>query len=886
MLPDEDTLHPAGVTRAPLSHVSYSTNIPCGQKVVIITMGFATVVIAPQWDTDSDESESVQNSYHDRCHQLQATSGDTPPTGEVNDTPAQLRNEDKLKEIRRLEEVENRLARKYKMASPEGICIDPVAVFQEAKRRARSPRRRLQIAAEVLFLNDRSTLENDDVVLLQRLYHLRYAYATTVPHRPVSRESPSLTQGAPHRIDASRFWAVLIGIDAYKRNPLRGCVSDALLMRDYLIDDLGVPEERIQCLLGSKKPIPVLEFKTPSRANIVDVLHSLVNKPEIKRGDNIVVYYAGHGSSYRCQKDSCLKAESGLLCGLCPTEALCPLDRDTLDAGKSYIPDISDRELNVLFTHISRAKGHKITFIADCCYSSSTSRADEVRSRFTRAAEHTSLIEMLKAAHNKSVLSNAWHPDTNSHVLLAACNEYETAHEAPGKQGFGGVFTKTLIHVLRSDGWKMETTYIKLSELLGQLGSQSPVVAGAQLGNQDLLKEIRRLEEVENRLARKYKMASPEGICIDSVAVLEEAKRRATSLRRRLQIAAKILFLNDRSTLENDDVVLLQRLYHLRYAYATTVPHRPVSRESPSLTQGAPHRIDASRFWAVLIGIDAYKRNPLRGCVSDALLMRDYLIDDLGVPEERIQCLLGPENPIPGKFLTPSRTNIVDVLYSLIDNQGIDPGDNMLLYFAGHGASYYCSEHFLKPECDNNFCPTEALCPLDRDTVDAEGRYVPDISDRELNALFTEISRVKGNKITFIADCCYARSFSRHSQDLGMRSVHPTTYSDVNDMLRAADERLKHFPGYRSILSEDWQPDMSSHVVLAACRDYQTAKETWGKEGFGGVFTTTLVRVLKSDHWKKETTYVELTHLLNQSYTQTPVVAGVHKFEGLWYAKP
>ncbi|PBK91149.1 hypothetical protein ARMGADRAFT_1166538 [Armillaria gallica] len=407
----------------------------------------------------------------------------------------------------------------------------------------------------------------------------------------------------------------------------------------------------------------------------------------------------------------------------------------------------------------------------------------------------------------------------------------------------------------------------------------------AQLGNQDLLKEIRRLEEVENRLAQEYGVASPEGRCIDAVAVFQEANRRARSLRRRLRIAAELLFLNDRSTIVNDDVADLQRLYHLRYEYATDTSRHSVSRESPSLTRGAPHRIDASRFWAVLIGIDTYERSPLHGCVSDALLMRDYLINDLGMPEERIQCLLGAEIPIPGNFLTPSRTNIIDVLYSLIDNQGIDPGDNVLLYFAGHGASYYCSEHFLKPECDNNFCPTEALCPLDRDTVDAKGRYVPDISDRELGALFTEISRVKGNKITFIADCCYARSFSRHNQDLGMRSVHPTTYSDVNDMLRAADERLKHFPGYRSILSEDWRPDMSSHVVLAACRDYQTAKETWGKEEFGGVFTTTLVRLLKSDHWKKETTYVGLTHLLNQSYTQTPVVSGDHKFERLWYAK-
>ncbi len=38
-----------------------------------------------------------------------------------------------------------------------------------------------------------------------------------------------------------------------------------------------------------------------------------------------------------------------------------------------------------------------------------------------------------------------------------------------------------------------------------------------------------------------------------------------------------------------------------------------------------------------------------------------------------------------------------------------------------------------------------------------------------------------------------------------------------------------------------------------------------------------------SGGWKKETTYVELSELLNQSYFQTPVVAGDHKYEHIWY---
>ncbi len=265
--------------------------------------------------------------------------------------------------------------------------------------------------------------------------------------------------------------------------------------------------------------------------------------------------------------------------------------------------------------------------------------------------------------------------------------------------------------------------------------------------------------------------------------------------------------------------------------------------------------------------------------------MKDFLIDKLEVPEYRIQCLLGSQSP-SGDSLTPSRANIVNVLYSLIDNTEIAPGDNIIIYYAGHGSSYQCSSHFSTPDskCRTSACPIEALCPIDRDTKDAGGKWIPDISDRELNAIFTEISRTKGHKITFIADCCHASGLSRNAYpETGQRSMHGTRRSTVDDMLCAADGRLKCFPYYKSVLSQNWFPDMGSHVVLAACRDYQTAKETGEGGRCSGIFTRRLVYVLTSGECTKETTYVGLTGLLNQSYLQTPVVAGDHIDERLWY---
>ncbi len=55
----------------------------------------------------------------------------------------------------------------------------------------------------------------------------------------------------------------------------------------------------------------------------------------------------------------------------------------------------------------------------------------------------------------------------------------------------------------------------------------------------------------------------------------------------------------------------------------------------------------------------------------------------------------------------------------------------------------------------------ETLCPIDRDTLDANGVLIPDISDRELNTLLTQISREKGHRITVILDCCHSGGVSR-----------------------------------------------------------------------------------------------------------------------------
>ncbi|KAK0209623.1 caspase domain-containing protein [Armillaria fumosa] len=386
------------------------------------------------------------------------------------------------------------------------------------------------------------------------------------------------------------------------------------------------------------------------------------------------------------------------------------------------------------------------------------------------------------------------------------------------------------------------------------------------------LEESQRCKAVETRLAHIFGMDSdPQRI--DSEAVLEEARRRATGTKR-----PRTLFRlgKARESVTQNDVEDLEKLKRFR------------TQSNQPLRSAIPYH--ALRFWAVLIGIDAYQSNPLQGCVSDALKMKELLTEKFEVPEHRIQCLLGSTDSTPGSSIIPSRANIVNVLYDLIDNDEIQRGDNIIIYYAGHGSSYRCS-----PQCTHkstyrkacSACPVEAMCPIDRDIMDPSDsrRWIPDISDRELNALFTQISCTKGHKITFLADCCYAGGMSRDPYPpTGKRAIAPTLYSTVDDMLRAAHTRLQHLPCYRSVLSPDWQADMSSHVLVAACQDYQTARESGGGgDSCGGEFTRSLVNILASGEFNQGTTYQGLVDLLNQSYAQTPYVSGDHKQEPLWY---
>ena len=145
----------------------------------------------------------------------------------------------------------------------------------------------------------------------------------------------------------SRLFALIIGINKYRavKRPflnLKGAVPDANLVQSYLQNYLGVPNSQIRNLRDSEA----------TRAAILHEIIALTTDDRIQRGDPILIFYAGHGSTAPTPKDW----ESGG-----PTiQLLFPHDYLCENENGQKVHGIPDRTLCVLLGRLASAKGDNI----------------------------------------------------------------------------------------------------------------------------------------------------------------------------------------------------------------------------------------------------------------------------------------------------------------------------------------------------------------------------------------------------------------------------------------------------------------------------------------------------------------------------------------------
>ncbi|KDR76516.1 hypothetical protein GALMADRAFT_96265 [Galerina marginata CBS 339.88] len=198
------------------------------------------------------------------------------------------------------------------------------------------------------------------------------------------------------------MFALIIGIDKYnsdKLSSLRSAVSDALAIKNYLLNDLGVDDSHIMLLLD----------ETATRKAIIDALQVLKDDHNIQRGDAILIYYAGQGMQIPAPDRWATERKGNLIGGIVPYD----FDEPT---GIYAIPD---RTLNRLIQGIMQIRGDNITLILDCSFSGAFGGF--------------------------------------SHVLLAGCSAREIARESSGR----GQFTGSLLDALQAVS-PDQITYVQL----------------------------------------------------------------------------------------------------------------------------------------------------------------------------------------------------------------------------------------------------------------------------------------------------------------------------------------------------------------------------------------------------------------------------------------
>jgi len=130
--------------------------------------------------------------------------------------------------------------------------------------------------------NERAEITRTVHRLEERAGTAAAAAPALVPHADVDR---FILGASPARPD-SRRWAVVIGIEQYRRAPrVAFATRDAYAMREYAIRLLGVPSEQVLLLVDDQAT------KAEMQVLLEERLQQL-----IRAGDTVYVYFAGHGA--------------------------------------------------------------------------------------------------------------------------------------------------------------------------------------------------------------------------------------------------------------------------------------------------------------------------------------------------------------------------------------------------------------------------------------------------------------------------------------------------------------------------------------------------------------------------------------------------------------
>jgi pimeloyl-ACP methyl ester carboxylesterase len=251
----------------------------------------------------------------------------------------------------------------------------------------------------------------------------------------------------------------------------------------------------------------------------------------------------------------------------------------------------------------------------------------------------------------------------------------------------------------------------------------------------------------------------------------------------------------------------------------------------------------SKNIYALLVGIDAYDPASvpavptLKGCVNDITAIETYLRERISKESE--WKLVEPAEQ--DWILTnekATRQAIINGFHQHLCNA--DSDDVVLFYYSGHGSQEKTPEEFRHLEPDRL---NETLVCYDSRTP---GSW--DLADKELAYLISKVAD-KNPHVVIILDCCHSGSGTKNPNLMVRRAPVDRRDRSLSSFI-FAEEKAALDKLLTSRSSEKKTTGLvlpkGRHVMFAACRDYEEAKEYQGEDGqYRGAFSYFLLQTLQ-----------------------------------------
>jgi len=223
-------------------------------------------------------------------------------------------------------------------------------------------------------------------------------------------------------------WGLVIGVQDYAHLPsVDYARKDALIIRDYFIKVLGVPEENIITLIDNQA----------TKGQIEGYLENYI-PANVSKGTTLYVYFAGHGAPGMEKGDP----------------YLVPYDGDI-----RFIEQ-TGYKLQKLYQDLEKMKVRQTYVFLDSCFSGVASRAAEMLAKGIRPTlMHVRDIEL----KNDKV------------IAFSAASQGQTSNAYPDAEH--GLFTYYLLKGLKGDADKDEDQWVSVKEMFDYIAMHVPRVA-------------------------------------------------------------------------------------------------------------------------------------------------------------------------------------------------------------------------------------------------------------------------------------------------------------------------------------------------------------------------------------------------------------------------